>query len=296
MTEQSNTDLLLDTLVPKINEAYDFPDAADDIAADLMSKPYPKPVFLVGHTGTGKSSLFEQLAARKSHPVIRVNMNGQTTIADFVGFWMVKGSETVWVDGALPTAMRKGTWLIVDELDFAEPAILSVLNAPLEPGGKLMLKEKGHDIITPHKDFRLLATGNGVGCMAPYRHLYQGVSIMNLAFLDRWSVYKIDYLPPEKEVRVLVGTIPGLTTEPAQILVRAANEVRQCFEKEEIRCTFSTRQLLDWADKMMRYKSMKLSPEVCVMRAAESSIFAKISPEDSTFIRELLQRICISKA
>ena len=60
-------------------------------------------------------------------------MNGQTTVGDFVGFWTVKGGETMWVDGVLPTAMREGLWLIVDELDFAEPSILAVLTAVLEP-------------------------------------------------------------------------------------------------------------------------------------------------------------------
>lgn len=71
--------------------------------------------------------------------MLHSNMNRQTTIGDFVGFWTVKGSETQWVDGVLPLAMRAGHWLVIDEIDFAEPAILAVL----EPGGRLLLKEKG---------------------------------------------------------------------------------------------------------------------------------------------------------
>ncbi len=98
----------------------------------------------------------------------------------------MKGGETVWVDGVLPVAMRAGHWLIIDEIDFVEPAIIAVLTAVLEPGGRLLLKEKGDEIVTPHPAFRLFATANAAGAMSVYRHLYQGANLLNEAFLDRW--------------------------------------------------------------------------------------------------------------
>ena len=181
--------------VPKVNSAYHFAEFTDDLIEDMKEE---KKVMLVGHTGCGKTSVIDQIGARMGQGVIRVNMNGQTTIGDFVGLWTVKGGETVWVDGVLPKAMREGHWLTVDELDFAEAAILSVLNSVLEPGGRLCLKEKGHEMIDPHPNFRLFATANAVGCMASFRALYQGTNVMNRAFLDRWRVYHVNYLPPEE--------------------------------------------------------------------------------------------------
>ena len=156
---------------------------------------------LIGHTGAGKTSLIEQVAARAQHGVVRSNMNGQTTVGDFVGFWTVKGGETMWVDGVLPTAMREGLWLIVDEIDFAEPSILAALTAVLEPHGRLTLKEKGNEVVAPHPAFRLFATANAVGAMSQFRHLYQGANLMNEAFLDRWRVYLLDYLSPARRSR-----------------------------------------------------------------------------------------------
>lgn len=268
--------------VPAINPAYHFGKQAKDIAADINED---RRVMLIGHTGCGKTSMITQMAARAEQGCIRVNMNAQTTIGDFVGLWTVKGSETVWVDGLLPMAMRKGLWLIVDEIDFAEPAILSVLNAVLEQGGKLTLKEKGHEIVEAHPNFRLFATANGIGCMAAYRGLYQGTNLMNEAFLDRWRVYHIDYLTPEEEVKVLADTVERMNTKIAKVIVRVGGMIREAFKKEEIQCTFSLRRMIDWAELMVRHKDP--------LKAAEPAIFSKVLPEDAEVIKGIIKRVMV---
>jgi cobaltochelatase CobS len=179
--------------------------------------------------------------------------------------------------------MREGLWLIVDEIDFGEPAILSVLQSVLEPNGKLMLKEKGHEIVTPHPNFRLFATANAVGCMAAYRHLYQGTNIMNEAFLDRWRCYHIKYLSAEDEEKVLLGAVPRFTPQIAHSAVKVANLIREAFEKEEIRTTMSLRRLIDWSELIVRHKN--------TIKAAEMAIFSKVSQEEKIVIEGLIRRV-----
>ena len=268
-----------DALVPRLNPAYLFPERFGDIVRDIVEN---RRVMLIGHTGTGKTSLIEQIAARSQHGVLRVNMNGQTTIGDFVGFWTVKGGETLWVDGVLPTAMRHGLWLVVDEIDFAEPSILAVLTAVLEPHGRLLLKEKGNEIVPPHPSFRLFATANAVGAMSAYRHLYQGANLMNEAFLDRWRVYLMDYLSPDEEAEVLVRTLGGrISQSMADTLAAIAADCRAAFAREDLASAFSTRRLLDWAELMLRSGD----PE----RAAGPAIYAKVSAEDAALIRSIIR-------
>jgi cobaltochelatase CobS len=214
-------------------------------------------------------------------------LNGQTTIGEFVGLWTVKGGETVWVDGVLPKAMKEGLWLILDEIDFAEPAILSVLNAVLEKNGKLMLKEKGHEIVTPHKDFRIFATANGVGCMSDFRGLYQGTNIMNEAFLDRWRCYHVDYLPAEEEAKVLAATVDKMTIGLASQLVKVGNMIREAFKKEEVSCTMSLRRLIDWSELMVRYRDP--------IKAANPAIFSKVSKEDKEVIEGVIKRVLLGQ-
>ncbi|QBR03184.1 AAA family ATPase [Paraburkholderia pallida] len=272
-------------LVPRINDAYLFTARTDDVALDIIEN---RRVMLIGHTGSGKTSFIEQVAARTGHGVLRANMNGQTTIGDFVGFWTVKGGETVWVDGVLPVAMREGYWLIIDELDFAEPSILAVLTAVLEPNGKLLLKERGNEIVTPHPAFRLFATANAAGAMSAYRHLYQGANLLNEAFLDRWRVYLFDYLPKNEEAEVLRRTLPQLTPALAQTLAAIAADCRAAFAHEDLASAFSTRRLIDWAELMLRTGDAE--------RAAGPSIYAKVSAEDAALIRSIIRHHAIFDA
>lgn len=274
--------------IPAIDSSYQFQPVADDVIADAKSKI---PAMLIGHTGTGKTSLIHQIAARTNQGVLRVNMNGQTTVSDFVGFWGVKAGETYWVDGALPYAMRNGLWLIVDELDFAEPAILSVLNGVLERNGVLVLKEKGHEIVTPHEDFRIFATANAVGQYAEFRGLYQGTNILNEAFLDRWRCYVIDYMAPDLESEA-ISKVTGISVALAKEFVKVANDVRKAFVEETVRCTFSTRRLIDWAMAIKRYSALK---DEAPVKAAEATIFNKISREDAIAVKGYIERHLLGK-
>jgi cobaltochelatase CobS len=268
--------------IPELDKNYYFTELTNDIVDDLEEN---KKILLSGHAGCGKTSIFYQLASRINQPVVRVNMNGQTTVGDFVGMYTIKGDEgTVWVDGVLPLAMKMGWWLIIDEIDCADPSILAVLNSVLEAGGTLTLKEKGHEVVKPHADFRILATANAVGCMADRRALYQGTNIMNEAFLDRWRVYHVEYLPKADEIKVLLKKVKKVDAAKAAKMVDVANAVRTSFEKGDLAATFSFRRLMDWAELTVRYNGD-------VKKAAVNVIFSKVSKEDRAVIEGFMNRL-----
>jgi len=265
--------------VPTLNPDYYFPEFTKNLCLDIIAN---KRVMLVGHTGCGKTSIIDQIASRINQTVLRVNMHGQTTIGEFLGLWTVKGGEMVWADGALPLAMRNGWWIMIDEIDFAVAQALSGLNSPLEPGGKLCLQEKGHEIVAPHKDFRIFATANAVGCMSRFRSMYPGTNMINTAFLDRWRVHKVNYLPAREEAKVLAAVLET-KIQLADSLVRVANMARSAFEREELSHVFSLRMLIDWGEMFLRTKD--------AIEAAEVSIFSKVSPEDAQVIKGLINNV-----
>jgi len=240
-------------------------------------------ILLVGHCGVGKTSSVEQLAARENRALRRVNLNGQTTISDLVGQWIAKDGETVWVDGILPQAMKNGHWLILDEIDFAQPEVLAVLHPVLEDCGYLVLQEKDGEIVRPERGFRVVGTANSIGADADDRGLYQGTGVMNEAFLDRWStVVKVKWPPQEIEATILMKRVPGLPASVAALIVRVANEVRASFDKRDVFTTFSPRKCLQWADKSLRYGNLG--------DAAKVTILNKLADEDRKVVGGIIQR------
>ena len=61
-----------------------------------------------------------------------------------------------WVDGVVVQALKKGHWLLIDNVNLCSASVLDRLNSLLEPGGTLLLTESGvGTILTPHPDFRI---------------------------------------------------------------------------------------------------------------------------------------------
>jgi AAA domain (dynein-related subfamily) len=101
-----------------------------------------------------------------------------------------------WQDGLVPQAMRQGWWLLLDEVNLAEPQILERLNSVLETEPSLVLTEYDNSLIGPggapvHSSFRIFATMNPAE--------YAGRSVLSPAYRDRWRGYRFVPRPGEGE-------------------------------------------------------------------------------------------------
>ncbi len=101
-----------------------------------------------------------------------------------------------WQDGLIVTAMKKGWWVVLDELNLAEPQILERLNPVLERYPMLVLSEHDNSVIGAgghpvHPDFRIFATMNPAE--------YAGRSALSPAYRDRWRAYRYVQPPGESE-------------------------------------------------------------------------------------------------
>jgi len=273
-------DLLPDEHVPERDENYQFEESL--AKALLISLQENDRILLVGATGCGKSSLVCQLAARLNWPVRRVNLHGETGVSDFVGQWVVEGKEMLFRDGVLPSAMKAGHILVLEELDAAEPAILFILQGVLEEDGKLVMTENGGEVITPHPRFRIVATANTLG-LGDETGLYTGTHVLNAAHLDRWTaVFNMGYLPADREEALLLSKVQQLEKKTASAFVKLANAVRKAAEQEQVFCTFSTRRLLALARKSVSLESVQLALELTVLN--------KLARNDRQVVYEIAQR------
>lgn len=68
-----------------------------------------------------------------------------------------------WIDGVLVNCLERGQWILIENANLCNPSILDRLNSLLEPGGELLLNERGSlngekVVVRPHPHFRIFLT------------------------------------------------------------------------------------------------------------------------------------------
>ncbi len=253
-------------LIPQPDPTFVWTEPSRDVAEAVE---HNERVFLYGPSGTGKSALVRQIAAVVKRPVRRVSLNGETSVADFIGHWTVNGNkETVFVKGILPQAMQEGHILQMDEVDAMQPEVGFILQQILEPHGHLLLTDTGEDI-SPHPDFRLVATANTLGFGSDSGLYASGTHVLNFSWLDRWDVVvHIDYLPADDEVRLLHSRYPAVKKDLLKGMVKAAGDLRKAHANEELTTILTTRRLLALCARLERGNVFSRALAVCVLNKA----------------------------
>lgn len=230
-------------LVPEVSDDYVYD--TDELKNVILALELKLNPYVWGHKGSGKSELFEQIAARTGRPFMRVQHTAGTEESHVVGQWVVRNGQTEFELGPLALAMRHGWMYLADEYDFASPAVTSVYQAVLE-GKALIIKEAdaANRIIKPHPNFRFVATGNTNGS-GDETGLYQGTNLQNSANYDRFGMvlYK-EYMKKSDESKILQKRA-GLVKEDADKLVEFAGLVREAYKSSKISDTVSPRALIN---------------------------------------------------
>jgi cobaltochelatase CobS len=229
-------------MVPVSSDDYVYD--IDELKNVILAIELNIPCYVWGHKGSGKSELFEQIAARTGRGFMRVQHTVNTEESHITGQWTVKDGHTVFELGPLPLAMINGWTYCADEYDFALPSVLSVYQAVLE-GKALVIKEAdvANRIIKPHPNFRFVATGNTNGS-GDETGLYQGTNIQNSANYDRFGmVIHKQYMKKSAESLILQNRV-GLVKEDADKMVEFASLVREAYDGAKISDVISPRTLI----------------------------------------------------
>lgn len=242
--------------------------AAEQVAISIEKKI---PVLLVGETGTGKTSLVRHLAAKTNNGFVRVNHNGGTTIEDIVGRYLIDEKGTRWVDGILIEAMKKGYWYLGDEINAASAEINFVYHSLLDDDGRVLIAEKGNEVVIPHPNFRFF------GGMNPPME-YAGTKELNKALISRFAVVKIDFVPPDIEKKIVMDRT-GVPADVAENMVKFAVSLRSNHAKQVTRFVLSTRDLIMWGQMYKFYEKYLPSAQVAVLN--------KVGDDDIEAIKDL---------
>ncbi|TMA73122.1 MAG: hypothetical protein E6J77_24780, partial [Deltaproteobacteria bacterium] len=131
----------------------------DEVAVFTAAYTSRLPVLLKGPTGCGKTRFVEHMAYRLGGEatngipgnLITVACHEDLTGSDLVGRYLIKGDETIWVDGPLTRAVRSGTICYLDEIVEARKDTI-VLIHPLTDHRRLLPIDKKGELLEAHPD------------------------------------------------------------------------------------------------------------------------------------------------
>ncbi|KAF4099466.1 hypothetical protein G5714_019592 [Onychostoma macrolepis] len=154
------------------------------------------PVLIQGETSVGKTSLIKWLSAATGNQCVRINNHEHTDIQEYIGCYSSDDhGKLVFKEGVLIDAMRKGYWIILDELNLAPTDVLEALNRLLDDNRELFIAET-QEVVKAHPRFMLFATQNPPG-------LYGGRKVLSRAFRNRFVELHFDELPSAELENIL---------------------------------------------------------------------------------------------
>lgn len=256
--------------------------------------------YLHGHTGSGKTTLIEQVAAHLYYPFMRVNFDSEITRMDLIGRDVLTTStdehgnqSTVssFVDGILPQMMSGPYIGCFDEMDFVRPDVSYVMQRVLEDKG-LMITEDGGRIVAPHKMFRMFATGNTVGQGDEYG-MYQGARPQSLAFLDRFTVWAhIDYMPKHQRKKLIEANCPSLDVADIDRISNYVDEHLQAFKDSKVMQPISPRGYVALGQAVQAfYTFFETDKKKAFDQAFETTILDRATVQDRVVLQGIANRL-----
>ena len=258
-----------------------------DIKKIIQSKQF-YPVFVTGLSGNGKTFGVEQACAQLKRELIRVNITIETDEDDLIGGFRLVNGETVWHNGPVIEALRRGAILLLDEIDLASNKILC-LQSVLE--GKGVYLKKTGEYVVPTAGFNVFATANTKGKGSDDGR-FIGTNVLNEAFLERFPITFEQEYPSEKtEVKIISKALDGKDDDFAEKLVRWAQVIRKTFYDGGVDEVISTRRLVHIAKAFNIFGKRDKAIEVCVNRfdaETKQSFLELYSKVDETVTSEVL--------
>jgi hypothetical protein len=213
-----------------------------DVKAILESRMF-YPLFITGLSGNGKTMMVEQVCSRIKREMFRVNITIETDEDDLLGGFRLHEGETVWFDGPVVEAMRRGAVLLLDEVDLASNKIMC-LQPVLE--GKPILLKKINEIVKPAPGFTIVATANTKG-QGDDAGRFIGTNILNEAFLERFPITLDQEYPTSATERKILNKELESAGRPdedfAKKLVDWADVIRKTYYEGGCEDIITTRRL-----------------------------------------------------
>jgi|10_taG_2_1085330.scaffolds.fasta_scaffold00416_16 cobaltochelatase CobS len=244
---------------------------------------------LHGQTGTGKTTIAEQIAAHCGIPFFRVSCHGQMEASEFLG-----GNSVVNENGVpitqhsstdTTTAATYGGMLCIDEV-FRSPAeSLMTLQSLFEIPHKLSLQDShgiDRDIKIPENDFFLVLTDNTTGTGDSQGNFVSEVQDTSTRNRIRRCVY-VGYMSAKDELALLQKSYPDTPASIHISMIKVANLMRNAFDENIIMDTMSIRELLTWSKDLKDLRNIE--------QAFHFGVFGKLGKDDMVQVTDMYRQV-----
>jgi len=202
------------------NEPYYKPQK-DEIELAIAAYQNRLPLLLKGPTGCGKTRFMEYIAWKLNRPLITVSCHDDLTTGDLVGRYLIKGGETMWIDGPLTISVKTGAICYLDEIVEARKDTTVVIH-PLADDRRILPVEKKGEILKASPEFML--------CIS-YNPGYQSI-LKDLKPSTRQRFVAIEFNYPEEELEmIVVAHESGVNENIAKKLVKVSHLTRNLKEQ-----------------------------------------------------------------
>ncbi|VVC05476.1 AAA domain (dynein-related subfamily) [uncultured archaeon] len=206
---------------------------------EVLELAYSSNLFalVIGPTGTGKTTLVREFAARKGIKLESINFSLRTRESHLVGSKTLDSGAVGFEQGILVRSMREGNMLYLDEINAAEADVLLRLDEALDDRRQLVLKEASGQLIEAAKGWFVIATIN------PLSHV--GTKELPPQLLSRFPVrIRLDYPPEEIELQIVKKYVSGSHDKEIHQAIKLANILRQAAAVEELYYSPSLRETI----------------------------------------------------
>jgi nitric oxide reductase NorQ protein len=202
------------------------------------------------------------MAHRLNRPLVTVACHDDLTASDLLGRYLIKGDETIWIDGPLTHAVRIGAICYLDEIVEARKDTTVVIHPLTDDRRRLRLEKTGELLVAPPEFLLVISYNPG----------YQSL-MKNLKPSTRQRFVALDFdFPPDELERRIVTHESGIDESTSQRLVQLGNLIRNLSDSG-LDEPASTRLLV--------YAGLLISSGVAPRRACELAIAAPIT-DDAT--------------
>jgi nitric oxide reductase NorQ protein len=264
-------DLISDSAAERVIRDEDAEYVAQDGEVEALDRAIRlgQNVLIIGPPGCGKTQLAYWTAERRlKRELFALQCADGVQIEDVAGYRDLTAGSTHFVDGRATKAARVGGVLYVDEPNAASPGVQYSLFSLLDFRREMVIPQNGGEVVKAAPGFCVIAAMNPEG--------FYGTAPLNPAFLQRFHcVIRLGYLPKDREIKLLLSRVKGLTQSYARLIVEVATRLRAAKMGDKASggsagdqlsgmTSVGTRTLLGWAARVADGEDFKTAARLTV--------------------------------